>query len=178
MTATIVLTPQRAAETVCHDEQMVIWASDFLGMLNLGGWLREDMTYDDGVEAGEAIKRELRSIIEAAFDHPEARTMKSSAARCACPRPTTGRPCGCPKITSAAPPNGRRAQTCGFPRLRRSAQSVASETCNSFADAGPLKSKKARRISPAGQVVLRHQPRARLRIGQAPGYPAGMTGFS
>lgn len=76
MSATIILGPKAAAESVCHDEQMVIWASDFAGMLNMGGWLREDIDYSEGVDLQEAIKRELRSIIEMAFDHPEARTIR------------------------------------------------------------------------------------------------------
>lgn len=77
MTATIILGPAAAAETVCHEEQLRIWAHDHIeGALALGGWLREDMTYQDGVEMEHAIMRELKSIIESAFDHPEARTIK------------------------------------------------------------------------------------------------------
>lgn len=76
MTATIILTPAEAVEAVCHDEQMVIWASDFVGMLNLGGYLREDLSYGEGVDLTEDVKRELRSIIGMALDHPEARTIK------------------------------------------------------------------------------------------------------
>lgn len=74
----VILNPTLAAEAVCHDEQMVIWANDFAGMLNLGGWLRDDLDYSDGVELQEAVKRELRSIIESAFDHPEAKTIRRS----------------------------------------------------------------------------------------------------
>lgn len=73
---TIILTPAAAAAEVCHDEQMVIWASDFVGMLSLGGYLRDDLGYGEGVDLTEDVKRELRSIIESAFDHPEARTIK------------------------------------------------------------------------------------------------------
>lgn len=76
MSATVILSPQAAAAEVCHDEQMVIWASDFVGMLSIYGWLKDDLSYSDGVDLTEAVKRELRSIIEAAFDHPEARTIK------------------------------------------------------------------------------------------------------
>ncbi len=76
MSATIILTPARAAEEVCHDEQMTIWSSEIVGMLSMYGWLRDDLTYQDGVEMDGAVRRELRSIIEAAFDHPEARTIK------------------------------------------------------------------------------------------------------
>jgi hypothetical protein len=76
MTATIILNPKAAADEVCHDEQMVVWAGDFVGMLSLGGYLRDDLSYGDGVDLTEDVKRELRSIIESAFDHPEARTIK------------------------------------------------------------------------------------------------------
>ncbi len=76
MSATVILGPAAAANEVCHDEQMVIWASDFAGMLSMGGWLRDDIDYSEGVDLHEAIKRELRSIIESAFDHPEAKTIK------------------------------------------------------------------------------------------------------
>lgn len=55
---------------------MTVWASDFVGMLGLGGWLREDIDYAEGVDLDEAVKRELRSIIGMAFDHPEAKTIK------------------------------------------------------------------------------------------------------
>lgn len=76
MSATIILGPKAAAEAVCHDEQMVIWASDFVGMLSMGGYLREDLSYSEGLDMTEDVKRELRSIIESAFDHPEARTIR------------------------------------------------------------------------------------------------------
>lgn len=76
MSATVILGPKAAAEAVCHDEQMVVWASDFVGMLSLGGYLRSDLSYSEGVDLTEDVKRELRSIIEMAFDHPEARTIK------------------------------------------------------------------------------------------------------
>lgn len=73
---TVILGPKAAAEAVCHDEQMTVWASDLIGMLSLGGYLRDDIDYTEGVELDHAIKRELRSIIHMAFDHPEAKTIK------------------------------------------------------------------------------------------------------
>lgn len=73
---TIVLMPAAAVDAVCHDEQMVVWASEFVGMLSLGGWLRYDLDYSDGVDLDSAVKRELRNIIGMAFDHPEAKTIK------------------------------------------------------------------------------------------------------
>jgi hypothetical protein len=71
MTASILKHPSRAAEEVCHDEQMVIWSSDFAGMLSLGGWIRDDMSYDDVIDLHTAITSELRSIVRQAFTHPE-----------------------------------------------------------------------------------------------------------
>lgn len=76
VSATVILSPKAAAAEVCHDEQMTIWVSDFVGMLSMGGWLREDISYAEGVDLSEDVKRELLSIIESAFDHPEARTIK------------------------------------------------------------------------------------------------------
>jgi hypothetical protein len=38
--------------------------------------LRDDLSYDDKIELDHAIRREIRSIIEMAFDHPEAATIK------------------------------------------------------------------------------------------------------
>jgi hypothetical protein len=70
--ALILTHPARAAELVCHDEQMVIWSGDVVGMLSMGGWLREELSYGDGIELHEAITRELRSIVAQAFTHPEA----------------------------------------------------------------------------------------------------------
>lgn len=72
---TIILTPKVAAETVCHDEQLRIWAHDLVGLLSMENYLRDDLSYDEGLELERAMMRELKSIIEMAFDHPEARTI-------------------------------------------------------------------------------------------------------
>ncbi len=75
MSAVVILNPAAAVDAVCHEEQMVIWASEFVGMLSLNGYLR-DLDYDEGADLIGDVKGELRSIIKAAFDHPEARTIK------------------------------------------------------------------------------------------------------
>lgn len=75
-TTTVILGPKAAADAICHDEQMTVWASDFVGMLSLGGYLRDGIDYAEGIELDDAVRRELRSIIEMAFDHPEAKTIK------------------------------------------------------------------------------------------------------
>lgn len=75
--ATITLLPNAAVDRICHDEQMVIWAGDLAGSLNVHGFLREDLSYSDGVDLQEVLKREIRSVIRMALDHPEARTVYS-----------------------------------------------------------------------------------------------------
>ena len=76
MAATVILNPAMAAEAVCHDEQLLIWADDLIGYLSMENYLRDDLDYSEGVDLQIAVKRELRRIIESAFDHPEARTIK------------------------------------------------------------------------------------------------------
>lgn len=75
--ASVILLPEAAVDRICHDEQMVIWADDLVGSLSVYGFLRDDLSYDDGIELNEAVKREIRSIVSAALNHPEARTVYS-----------------------------------------------------------------------------------------------------
>ncbi len=77
--ASIILSPAAAAETVCHEEQLVVWSSDVVGLLSMMGWLRDDLSYDDGVELDLAIQGEIKRIVQSAFDHPEARTIKRTS---------------------------------------------------------------------------------------------------
>ena len=65
------LDPAAAAALVCHDEQLLIWADEIIGALSMEGYIREDMTYADGIDLHHLVMREIKSIIEAAFDHPE-----------------------------------------------------------------------------------------------------------
>lgn len=77
MTATVILSPAAAAETVCHEEQLRIWAHDhILAALSMGDYLRDDLSYDDGIELERMLMHEIKRIIEIAFDHPEARTIR------------------------------------------------------------------------------------------------------
>lgn len=76
MSATIILGPKAAADAVCHDEQLRIWAHEIVGRLSMESYLRDDLSYDDGVEMERAVMDEVKSIIEMAFDHPEARTIR------------------------------------------------------------------------------------------------------
>lgn len=73
---TVILNPAKAAETVCHPEQMTIWSHEIVVALGMAGLLKEELSYDDGLEAHFIVERELRDIIESAFDHPEARTIR------------------------------------------------------------------------------------------------------
>lgn len=79
MSATVILSPAAAAAEVCHDEQMTIWSHEIVVALGMAGLLRDPLTYDEGLEAHSVVASELRSIIEMAFDHPEARTIKRRA---------------------------------------------------------------------------------------------------
>lgn len=74
---TVILSPAVAAETVCHEEQLRIWADDhIIGALAQEGYFREDLSYDDKNDIERIVMREIKNIIESAFDHPEARTIK------------------------------------------------------------------------------------------------------
>jgi hypothetical protein len=75
--ATVILNPDAAAEAVCHEEQLRIWAHDHIvGALALGEFLRDDLSYDEGMDLERTIMNELKSIISQAFNHPEAKTIK------------------------------------------------------------------------------------------------------
>lgn len=82
--ASITLLPSAGVDRICHDEQMVIWAGDVTGALSLAGVLRDDLSYDEIADLHEVVKREIRSIVRMALNHPEARTVMN--ARDALPR--------------------------------------------------------------------------------------------
>lgn len=73
--ATVILTPAAAAETVCHEEQLRIWADDVISALGMENYLNFS-SYADKVDMEHIVMREIKSIIESAFDHPEARTIR------------------------------------------------------------------------------------------------------
>ena len=75
MTATIYLTPKAAVEVVCHEEQLRIWADEVISALGMENYLQFS-SYDDNVDMEQIVMRELKSIIEMAFDHPEAATIR------------------------------------------------------------------------------------------------------
>lgn len=77
MDAVVILSPKVAADTVCHEEQLRIWAHDnLIGALAMGEYLREDLSYDERMELEHMLMRELKRVVEMAFDHPEARTIR------------------------------------------------------------------------------------------------------
>lgn len=74
--AVVILNPAAAAEVVCHEEQLRIWAEEIVGALSMGGYIREDTSYADAIDLQDIVMREVKSIVEMAFDHPEARTIR------------------------------------------------------------------------------------------------------
>jgi hypothetical protein len=58
----------RGVDDVCHDEQMVIWSGDLVGALALEKYIRDGLSYDEVLDLHEIVKREIRSIVEAAFE--------------------------------------------------------------------------------------------------------------
>lgn len=76
MVATRQLLPSRAAEEVCHEEQMTIWTGDLAGRLNMDGFIRDDMEYDDVLALHRVLADEIRNIVEMAYQHPGVRIFK------------------------------------------------------------------------------------------------------
>lgn len=76
--AEIILNPARAAEIVCHDEQLQVWSHEVMVTLGMLGYLREDLSHDDLIGIEQAIAGEIKSIVAMAFDHPEAQTIRRS----------------------------------------------------------------------------------------------------
>lgn len=71
----VILNPAAAAETVCHEEQLRIWADDVISALGMENYLNFS-SYADKIDMERIVMREIKSIIEGAFNHPEARTIK------------------------------------------------------------------------------------------------------
>lgn len=55
------------AARVCHKEQMTIWSGEIVSRLNMGGYFRDDLSYDDIVDINAAVSEEIRSIAGTAF---------------------------------------------------------------------------------------------------------------
>ena len=72
------LPAKEAADRVCHDEQMTVWTGEIAGALNLAGFLRDDLDYDDVIQLHGVLARGIRSIVECAFDHPELKLVQST----------------------------------------------------------------------------------------------------
>ena len=75
MSAVVILNPASAAELVCHEEQLRIWADDVISALGMENYLNFS-SYADKVEMEQIVMREIKSIVESAFDHPEAATIR------------------------------------------------------------------------------------------------------
>lgn len=77
MAAVILTHPAKAAEQVCHSEQLQIWAHELLtDLLMSSDALREDMSYDEQIVAERVIQDKIKSIVTDAFTHPEAMKAK------------------------------------------------------------------------------------------------------
>jgi hypothetical protein len=72
MTAVLLTHPAKAAEEVCHDEQLGVWSNEIVGRLSIEGYLRDDLSYDDGIDLHKSIADEIKRIVASAFTHPEA----------------------------------------------------------------------------------------------------------
>lgn len=73
MAAVILTHPAKAAEQVCHADQLQVWAHELLtDLLMSSDALREDMSYDEQVVAERVIQDKIKSIVTDAFTHPEA----------------------------------------------------------------------------------------------------------
>lgn len=75
MARTITLMPFAAAERICHEEQLAIWVAEVVVALSLGGFLRRDLDYSDGIDLQRVVAGEIEGIVRSAFAHPEARTV-------------------------------------------------------------------------------------------------------
>jgi len=71
----VILNPAAAAETVCHEEQLRIWADEVISVLGMEDYLKFS-SYADKVDMECIVMREIKSIVESAFDHPEVRAIK------------------------------------------------------------------------------------------------------
>lgn len=69
---TITTGPAEAeTDRVCHEEQLRIWADDLIGALNWGEFLRDDLSYDEGLDLERAVMAEIKRIVGHALAHPE-----------------------------------------------------------------------------------------------------------
>lgn len=79
MGAIVIHNPASAAEMVCHEEQLRIWADDMISAIGMQGDFLKDLAYCDLVDLHGVVEREIKSIVESAFDHPEAVTIRRKA---------------------------------------------------------------------------------------------------
>jgi len=76
MSATVILNPASAAEIVCHEEQLRIWADEMIAAIGMQGDFLKEMSYDELLDLGRIVEREIKNIVQSAFDHPEATTIR------------------------------------------------------------------------------------------------------
>lgn len=76
MGAVVIHNPASAAEIVCHDEQLQVWADEMIAAIGMQGDFLKDLAYCDLVDLHKIVQHEIKSIVESAFDHPEAVTIR------------------------------------------------------------------------------------------------------
>lgn len=54
----------KRTQEIAHEDQLDVWASEIVGILSMNGYLRDEMSYQDGVDLAETIKCELLCIID------------------------------------------------------------------------------------------------------------------
>lgn len=71
MAAVILTHPAKAAEQVCHAEQLQIWAHEVFCHIATNDYFR-DLDYGEQVEVEAILQDEIKKIVQCAFTHPEA----------------------------------------------------------------------------------------------------------
>ena len=71
--SSVTLLPKQAAEQVGHDEQLQVWAHDIAVRLGMENHLSLT-SHDEILDVERIIRDELKTILQSAFDHPEAVT--------------------------------------------------------------------------------------------------------
>lgn len=62
---------EAAAEAVCHDEQLEIWAGEFVDHLLAIGFAPDFETYGEKIKYFSSVKNAIKDLVEKAFTHPE-----------------------------------------------------------------------------------------------------------
>lgn len=69
MTPADIVKADRLSDKVCHPEQLDIWAEE--AIFALSDWLRDPEDYEDTLALAQAVKMQIRTLLDSAFSHPE-----------------------------------------------------------------------------------------------------------